>query len=89
MQNIDALIAVGPSSGAPGWADVIAIHTGDYLDMSAANKPVEFNGLDFWKIENDRCIENWVLLAMVHLFRRLGLICSFSREHQLCKLESD
>ena len=52
---------------------MLATHTGDYLDAKATNKPVEFNGLDFWKLENDRYIENWVFVDMVHLFRQFGI----------------
>jgi predicted ester cyclase len=73
VQDLDALIAEGPYSGGPGWAGVLATHTGDYLDAKATNKPVEFNGIDFWKLENDRYIENWVFVDMVHLFRQFGI----------------
>lgn len=73
VQDLDALIAEGSFSGGPGWAGVKATHTGDYLDASATNKPVEFNGLDFWKLENDRYIENWVFVDMIHLFRQFGI----------------
>ncbi len=73
VQDLDALIAEGPYSAAPGWAGVKATHTGDYLDAHATNKPVEFNGLDFWKLENDRYVENWVFVDMIHLFRQFGI----------------
>ena len=73
VQDLDALIAEGNYSGAPGWAGVKATHTGDYLDASATNEAVEFNGLDFWKLENDRYIENWVFVDMIHLFRQFGI----------------
>ncbi|MGI9233011.1 MAG: ester cyclase [Woeseiaceae bacterium] len=73
VQDLDALIAEGSYSGGPGWAGVLATHTGDYLDAKATNKPIEFNGLDFWKLENDRYVENWVFVDMVHLFRQFGV----------------
>ncbi len=73
VQDLDALIAEGSYSGGPGWAGVLATHTGNYLDAKATNKPVEFNGLDFWKLENDRYIENWVFVDMIHLFRQFGI----------------
>jgi len=73
VQNLDALIAEGSYSGGPGWAGVLATHTGDYLDAKATNQPVAFNGLDFWKLENDRYVENWVFVDMVHLFRQFGI----------------
>jgi predicted ester cyclase len=73
VQDLDALIAEGYFSGGPGWAGVLATHSGDYLDARATNRPVEFNGLDFWKLENDRYIENWVFVDMIHLFRQFGI----------------
>ncbi len=73
VQDLDALIAEGPYSGAPGWAGVKATHTGDYLDVAATHKPVVFNGLDFWKLENERYVENWVFVDMIHLFRQFGI----------------
>ena len=87
VQDLDALIAEGPYSGGPGWAGVLATHTGDYLDAKATNKPVEFNGIDFWKLENDRYIENWVFVDMVHLFRQFG-IDLFERLAQQVALQS-
>lgn len=73
VQDLDALIAEGPYSGGPGWAGVKATHTGDYLDCPATGRPIEFNGLDFWKLEDDRYVENWVFVDMIHLFRQFGV----------------
>ncbi len=73
VQDLDALIAEGKYSGAPGWAGVKATHTGDYLGIPATNRPVEFNGIDVWKLEHDMYVENWVFVDMVHLFRQLGI----------------
>jgi len=73
VQNLDALIAEGPYSSAPGWAGVTATHRGEYLDCAATGRPLKINGLDFWKLENDRYIENWVFVDMIHLFRQFGV----------------
>ena len=73
VQNLDALIAEGSYSGGPGWAGVKATHTGEYLDCQATGLAIEFNGLDFWKLENDRYVENWVFVDMIHLFRQFGV----------------
>ena len=73
VQDLDALIAEGAYSGGPGWAGVKAKHTGQYLDVAATNRPIDFNGLDFWKLENDQYVENWVFVDMIHLFRQFGI----------------
>ncbi len=72
VQDLDALFAEGNYSGAPGWAGVKATHTGQYLDCPATGKPVEFNGLDWWKREGELYVENWVFVDMIHLFRQFG-----------------
>ena len=73
MQNLNALIAEGSYSGAPGWAGVKGTHTGEYLGQAATGNPIEFNGLDWWKREGEVYIENWVFVDMIHLFRQLGV----------------
>jgi predicted ester cyclase len=73
VQNLDALFAEGNYSGAPGWAGVIATHTGEYLGHPATNNKLEINGLDFWKREGELYVENWVFVDMIHLFRQFGV----------------
>lgn len=73
VQDLDALFAEGAYSGAPGWAGVIATHTGPYLDQPATGNKIEFNGLDWWKRQNDEYVENWVFVDMVHLFAQFGV----------------
>lgn len=73
VQNLDALIAEGAYSGAPGWAGVKATHTGPYLDCPATGNAINFNGLDWWKREDEQYIENWVFVDMVHLFQQFGI----------------
>lgn len=73
VQDLDALIAEGPYSGAPGWAGVIATHSGPYLDSPATGRRIAVNGLDWWKREGEVYTENWVFVDMVHLFRQFGV----------------
>ncbi len=73
VQDLDALIAEGVYTGAPGWAGVKATHTGQYLDCPATGNKIDFNGLDWWKREGEQYIENWVFVDMIHLFRQFGI----------------
>ena len=73
VQDLDALIGEGQYSGGPGWAGVLATHTGEYLDCPATGLPVAFNGLDFWKLEDGMYTENWVFVDMIHLYRQFGI----------------
>jgi hypothetical protein len=29
--------------------------------------------LEFWKLENDQYVENWVFVELIHLFRQFGV----------------
>jgi len=73
VQDLDALFAEGNYSGGPGWAGVLATHKGRYLDCPATGKPLEINGLDWWKRDGEVYVENWVFVDMVHLFRQMGV----------------
>lgn len=73
VQDLDALFAEGAYTAAPGWAGVIATHTGPYLDAPATGNTIRFNGLDWWKREGEQYIENWVFVDMVHLFKQFGI----------------
>jgi len=73
VQDLDALIAEGNYSGGPGWAGVIATHTGPYMNVPATGNTILFNGLDWWKREDEQYIENWVFVDMIHLFKQFGV----------------
>lgn len=84
VQNLNALFAEGVYTGAPGWAGVLATHTGPYLDVPATDNKIAFNGLDWWKREGEVYVENWVFVDMIHLFRQFG-IDLFDRLGELTK----
>jgi len=73
VQDLTALIAENQYTGAPGWAGVIATQTGPYLGCPGSGRRVEINGLDWWKRDDERYIENWVFVDMIHLFRQFGV----------------
>ncbi len=73
VQDLTALFAEGEFSGGPGWAGVTATHAGPYLGTAASNKPIQVNGLDWWKRDGEKYIENWVFVDMIHLFRQMGV----------------
>lgn len=73
VQDLDALIAEGLFSGGPGWDGVLATHKGEYLGYEATGRRLGFNGLDWWKRDGEKYIENWVFVDMIHLFRQLGV----------------
>lgn len=73
VQNLDALIAEGAYSAAPGWSGVVATHQGEYLSHRPTGRTIRINGMDWWKRDAEQYVENWVFVDMVHLFKQFGV----------------
>lgn len=73
VQDLDSLFAEGCYMGASGWSGVIATHTGQYLDAAPTGNTIYFNGVDIWKRDGDKLVENWVFVDMVDVFRQFGV----------------
>ena len=71
--DLDNLIAEGSFVGASSMPGVTLTHTVTYLGHVAANKRCGVNGIDFWREENGKFVENWVFVDMIHLFDQMGL----------------
>jgi predicted ester cyclase len=80
VQDLPALLAEGNYCGGPGWAGVKALHTGPYRGVEATGNAIDFNGLDWWKLDGEQFIENWVFVDMIHLFDQMG-VDLFARMH--------
>ena len=48
------------------------LHIGDYLGIPASGKRVKIRYMDFWRIENDKLVENWVLIDLLGFLEQLG-----------------
>lgn len=73
VQDLDALIAEGDYCGAPGWAGVKGRHTGPYRGVEGTGNEMGWNGLDWWKLDGEQFVENWVFVDMVHMFGQMGV----------------
>ena len=73
VQDLDNLFAEGDFIGTSGWGAVKATHAGPYLGCPATGNTIVTNGIDFWKRRDDKFIENWVFVDMIHLFRQFGV----------------
>ena len=57
-----------------GWPNMIqTLSHGGWLGIAPANKRIEMRSLDFWRIENGRIRENWVLVDLLHAYDQLGV----------------
>jgi steroid delta-isomerase-like uncharacterized protein len=45
---------------------------GSFMNMPATGKHVKVSYMDFWKIENGKCVENWVQMDIAGLMQQLG-----------------
>ena len=57
-----------------GWPSGIATHSGEgFLGLRPTGKRFMRRSLDFWRIENNLIVENWVMVDMIHIYRQLGI----------------
>lgn len=66
----DILIAEGKYVAATGYQHVT--HEGDWLGIRASGKRVRIRYMDFWRVEDDKLVENWVLIDILDFLGQLG-----------------
>ena len=67
----DIVIGEGPWAAAMGT--VTATHAGEFLGAEASGKKITLKYMDFWRVEDGKIAENWVLLDVVDFFRQIGI----------------
>ena len=50
-----------------------AVHTGEFMGVAPTGKRVEIRYMDFWKVENGKITDNWVMVDFPHVMQQLGL----------------
>lgn len=63
-------IAEGDYVAAKGYQEVT--HQGDYLGIPATGKPMHIRYMDFWRAEDGKLVENWVLIDLLHFLEQAG-----------------
>ena len=63
-------IAEGDFVAASGYQQ--ATHTGDWLGIPASGKSVKVRYMDFWRVEGDKLVENWVLIDILDFLAQVG-----------------
>ncbi|MDW3224836.1 MAG: ester cyclase [Paracoccaceae bacterium] len=49
-----------------------ATHSGDFMGVAATGKRIEIRYMDFWKVEQGRITDNWVMVDFPHVLDQLG-----------------
>lgn len=50
-----------------------AIHSGQFMGIAPTGKKVEIRYMDFWKVEDGRITDNWVMVDFPHVMQQLGV----------------
>ncbi|WP_431355774.1 ester cyclase [Amylibacter marinus] len=57
-----------------GWPDMVQTLTGDgWLGIVPNNQKISLRSLDFWRLENGKIRENWVLVDLLDVYHQLGV----------------
>jgi predicted ester cyclase len=66
-----------------GWPNMQMTLSGDgWLGIAPGNQKITMRSLDFWRCEQGRLRENWVLVDLLHVYRQLG-VDVFARMREL------
>lgn len=63
-------IAEGDYVAAKGYQQVT--HGGDYLGIPATNKEMQIKYMDFWRAEDGKLVENWVMIDLFDFLEQAG-----------------
>lgn len=47
-------------------------HEGDFMGMKGTGRSVKVGYMDMWRMENGKCVENWVQMDIAGLMQQLG-----------------
>ena len=50
-----------------------AIHSGEFMGIKATGKKVEIRYMDFWKVEDGKIVDNWVMVDFPFVLSQLGV----------------
>ncbi len=66
----EIIVAEGDYVAATGHQH--ATHTGEWLGIPASGQRVQVRYMDFWRAENGKLTENWVLIDILGFLEQLG-----------------
>lgn len=50
-----------------------ATHSGEFMGIEPTGKRVEIRYMDFWKVQDGKIVDNWVMVDFPHVMRQLGV----------------
>jgi predicted ester cyclase len=67
----EARLAEGEWMAAFGRQE--ATHSGEFMGIAPTGKRVEIRYMDFWKVENGKIVDNWVMVDFPSIMQQLGV----------------
>ena len=67
----EARIVQGEWAAAFGRQE--AVHTGEFMGIAPTGKRVEIRYMDFWKVDDGKISDNWVMVDFPYIMRQLGV----------------
>lgn len=67
----EIFIAEGDYIASSGY--VSGTHRGEFMGIPPTGKKIRLRYMDFWKVEGDRIVDNWVLLDIIDVMRQMGV----------------
>ena len=68
-----ARIADGRFAASTSWPSLVGTHVNQFMDWPPTGQRVGWNIMDFWKREDDKLLENWVLIDLIGAARESGV----------------
>lgn len=66
--------AEGNYAAVTGWPDMMQTVSGDgWMGIAPSGTKISMRSLDFWRIEQGKIKENWVLVDLLDAYRQLGV----------------
>ncbi|WP_170515244.1 ester cyclase [Ruegeria atlantica] len=84
----------GEYAAVTGWPNMIQTVTHDgWMGIAPSGKKIAMCSLDFWRLENGRIRENWVLVDLLDAYRQLGVdvfarLREFNKARNLGRIET-
>ncbi|MEL6584735.1 MAG: ester cyclase [Pseudomonadota bacterium] len=64
----------GPYAAVTGWPNMIQTVTHDgWMGIAPSGKRITMKSLDFWRLEDGRIRENWVMVDLLDAYKQLGV----------------
>ena len=72
--NHRARFGDGMFVASTGWPSITATHKGSgFMGLAATDRPITMRVMDFWRREDARLAENWVMIDIPDLLAQIGL----------------